>query len=74
MLSNLILSQSEQISEHSLTVYHSLSDLQTLSFKCTPLYYRVGCNKSDMSRQELFVSLFTVEGQRLLGHLVKMCN
>jgi hypothetical protein len=27
-----------------------------------------------IGRQELFVSLFTVEGRLLIGHLVKMCN
>jgi hypothetical protein len=27
-----------------------------------------------VDRQELFLSLFTVEGRPLIGHLVKKCN
>jgi hypothetical protein len=28
----------------------------------------------DHGRQELFASLFTVEGRPLIGHFVRMCN
>jgi hypothetical protein len=42
---------------------------------CTPMgKFKTFFCRHQRCRQELFVSLFTVKGWLLIGHLVKMCN